>query len=481
MRRSALFVAAGAWALLPVPVLADPMNDAVYATAKEAALGASVPWLINGGAGNAVVTAFDAAIKALNVCGGGSSTSGTWATVLRCVLPSGSTVQDGTCTALYCGGGFDGGGASGSWTEDCRLSWNILSNGDLLVPTVKLKTGGPLPKVASPQLSASKYFRTTALSSNNTAVIADSVEAMALRAFHNYNMNLGGSQQYWVGVYKINKSVGTYSYSRPSSYNGSNAVARMSASANFQSGQTYVDHYTGNASAVDCPASTVTGGTSDYYVQRIGTGTETCIMYSPNAALSSSGYAYPDQAVWPASDLVTFPTGRDDLGDCAIDKNVIKRIVEKAFENAGYSVPVNQVKYGPTAPTSKDLASSPNQGPTDPAETQDPSPAPVPTPTPTSSPTGSSTTNVTLDLGPAGSETLKSDSNFTPPEWSWWPSMPSISIGTSAECPTYQFSAFDMQFTLDAHCTFIEQYRTLIAALMIIVFTIAAARVVLEA
>lgn len=482
MRRSALFIAAASWALLPVAAFADPVNDAVYATAKAAAQKNQIPWeacvAANGSAGCVVAQAFKGAIDTFRSCGGGSA-SASWMAVIRCVVTPGAKVGDGLCTGLYCGGGFDGGGASGSWEPACNWGWNLDSDGNLIVPSVKLYPGGVLPKASTMAESSSKYFSTTAWTLVGGRSVADKPDAAMLRRVHRYNLTLGSTPSYWYGVYKL--SGGTYYFSRVVSYdNNGNKIAFTAQSYNTPASWAYHTGQVDPGAKVDCPSQTSGGGTFDFYVEMTSTATnaqETCVMYANEVNSTSSGYAYPDQAIWPKASVLDFPNGRDDLADCRVAPALIKKIVEEAFKSAGYAVTNADPVNGPTEPKVSDLGQPSNAGPTDPQTTTNPSPTPSPSPSPSSS----STTSVNLDLGPAGPDTLKSDSNFTPPDWSWWPSMPSISIGTSAECPTYQFTAFDMQFTLDAHCTFIEQYRSLIAALMVIVFTIAAARVVLEA
>lgn len=455
----------------------DHMGGAVYQTVRNAILSTGVsesdPLF------GATVSGISTAISGYANIGGNGLAVLTWAAVLRAVMPDGASVGYGGYAGG--GGGFDGGGASGGW-DPCDFDWKLSPDGDLIVPAMHLATGGPMTR--SPGSSA--YYWVPKTNTNGTDnIMADKPPAAVLWALHKKNAQQGSVANYWYGVYKTDGD--RHYYSRPSSYlpNGT----KIGAIFGYINPSLYTSFIVTGANQ-DCPQSG-NGGDFDFYhgntaVTILGNWSQ-CTMYAPNFSISSTGYFYPEVVAWPKADIPTWPIGAPDfLKTCKLDPSLIKRVVDAAWDKAqqtpGYTglprPPATPVKTDGTDPTVDDLKNDPrNALPTE-GSGVDPSPSPTPT-----TPSGSSggTTNVTLDLGPAGSESLKADSALDAPDFGWWPEAPAITIAGSTTCPTYAFDAFGEHYEVTVHCQFAEQNRALISAIMILVFTIAAARIVLEA
>jgi hypothetical protein len=110
----------------------------------------------------------------------------------------------------------------------------------------------------------------------------------------------------------------------------------------------------------------------------------------------------------------------------------------------------------------------------------DPGYQPVPGTSPGTSPT--------LDLGPNPAtpqpalETAPSAASIIEPLFSWFPGLTSLTVNVGgASCPTDTVNVLDTQLVLDQHCAMMEQHRALIGAVMLAVWTMAAAVVLLRA
>jgi len=485
VKRAALWPCAIALSVAPVfaqTTSSDHIGGAVYQTVKQSIINAGVseadPLF------GATVSAISGAITNLATLGGQGATVLTWAAVLRAVLPNGATVGGG--------GGFDGGGASGSWTLDyCDWAWRVDADGNLVIPAVPLKTGSAMTKKGtstSVTFNSGYYYATNSDLGGGTAyAMADSGEAITLWAMHKRGLLNGSARAYWFGYYKTAtvNNIKQYYFSRPASYlaNGTKVSAAFYNYAEKIAMQ-YTPYYAANK---DCPDGGSAGGNFDFYH---GGGSNTsswnsCTFYAQDMTLGPQGYATSDVAAWPRADIGTFPNGADEkFKNCKIDPSVIARIINEAWDDADDADPSiiparpvapSDVVTDGTDPAVKDIAESA----TDPLPTDGTPTAPTPTTTP--SPTPSSTTSPVLDLGQPGTESLKNDASLDPPDFGWWPEAPAINIAGSTTCPTYAFDAFGQHYEITVHCQFAEQNRALISAIMILVFTIAAARIVLEA
>lgn len=98
-------------------------------------------------------------------------------------------------------------------------------------------------------------------------------------------------------------------------------------------------------------------------------------------------------------------------------------------------------------------------------------------------------TGTQVDLGPnpgtpapnVGTDTPTA-SSIVDPLFDWFPSISGMSLSVpSGECPTDTLDMWGQHLELNQHCAFFEQYRAIIAAAMLAVWTMAAATVLLRA
>lgn len=102
--------------------------------------------------------------------------------------------------------------------------------------------------------------------------------------------------------------------------------------------------------------------------------------------------------------------------------------------------------------------------------------------------TGSDPNSVKLDLGPIpniGAPTLEdtpTTAKILDPGFSLMPDLKAFNVPSHAGvCPTAKFALYGHDYTMDAHCSLMEQNRSVIGALMVLLFTLAATFTVLRA
>lgn len=102
--------------------------------------------------------------------------------------------------------------------------------------------------------------------------------------------------------------------------------------------------------------------------------------------------------------------------------------------------------------------------------------------------TGADPTTDPLNLGPIpniGAPTLEDTpdaAKILDPAFSLMPDLKNFAVPShTGVCPTAAFSLYGKSYVMDAHCNLLEQNRTLIGALMVLVFTLVATYTVLRA
>lgn len=464
--RARFVLAATLAALVPSAAVAqtatDHMAGAIYATTRAALESAGIP--VNSTVGQATLAGVSNGIAQLATLGGGGATILTWAAVLKAALSSGSSVGLG-------GGASGGGGASWGW-DPCDFDWKMDADGNLIIPAMVLPPGGPMTLNSV----GGRYFKVADYTAN-ILYQGDSREAAALWHAHKFNGRAGNDEKYWAGLYKIvqtSTDTRTYYFSRPAQWFNGSKINYESRNAVTEPSSMY---YSGSGTNQPCPQAVQSSDFHFYLANEGGTMPNTfssCTFYAPNFSISPTGYFYPRVAAWPAGEIKDFPkNAHPDLQACRLDPALIAKITKAAWDK-GAAAPGYEGAASPGLPVPKtdgvdpqvkDLANSPSVAPT--GTPSDPTPSPSPT-------SGN-------DNGPPGTETPKPDTDLAAPNFGWWPEPPSLTINTSNDCPSYGFDAFGEHYDMTTHCTFAEQYRALIGAIMIVLFTIAAGRIVLDA
>jgi hypothetical protein len=108
-------------------------------------------------------------------------------------------------------------------------------------------------------------------------------------------------------------------------------------------------------------------------------------------------------------------------------------------------------------------------------------PAPAKGTNPSTQPLENLGTDPGVSAPDATSETATATS-IVDPLFNWFPSISGMNLSVpSGSCPTDSFDIWGKHLVLDQHCAFFEQYRAVIAAAMLAVWTMAAAVVLLRA
>jgi hypothetical protein len=114
--------------------------------------------------------------------------------------------------------------------------------------------------------------------------------------------------------------------------------------------------------------------------------------------------------------------------------------------------------------------------------------APVTDPSPTAPTTPSDPNAVKLDLGPIpniGAPVLEDTpdaAKILDPGFSLMPDLKNFAVPAHAGvCPTAKFALYNKSYVMDAHCGLLEQNRSVIGAMMILIFTLVATYTVLRA
>jgi len=380
------------------------------------------------------------------------------------------------------GGSFGGGGASGEWDESgvnpCKeYRFRLDEAGNFVLPTIPL-TPGTAAYPAKTGIAGSNLWR---LGTPNN--FATSPQAVALWFTH--KTNASKTKDKWQGVYAMR-----YQYDNgPSlafessaksywtgtawsmSHTGIQNVYNYGQSAGIFPGCT--DGSSSGATCKPCPDG-ATSGTFDIYLE---TG-KVCILYSPNKSISPSGYFYPAEVSIPINTALALATQSKSTLACELDPDLIRRLTQELLDRADLPgiVTNEDVRTGGETPRIQELTEPPVVPTTVPPEATPPSSTPDPAdPTPTPSP---SSTMTSYDPGVNLGDPLA-------PDIDWWPDLPTIEVDLGAPtCPTYPLNVpapFNWSLTLDAHCPLVEQNRAMIAAIMMLLWTVAAVMVILKA
>lgn len=413
----------------------------------------------------------------------------TLGTVLLYYLPEGSAW-------LGQGSDFAGGGSNGGYDFDyCNFSFRKDADGNIVIPAAPLSGGGPMDKLkrpaGAPGGAAPEYWNALCVGSGcgSGKYVADTSEAVALYVIHLFNSGaFGGDTKRYVGLAYItgagSNNIG-YVFNRPSYYTG--AGAKVAVEQRTVPTGKYPNPWT--TTNINCPQMEVTGG--DFHFYGTGTGINDyngCVHFVPGKGGTTSGYAVGQVAYVGKANVHQFLGGTNEaLKNCRVSIAAIAQMADEVIKRMTNAppyekVPTSSVRVPSTGdPTLRSLNKDARDGfpASTPPGTQEPTPYPTPTGTPGTG--GTTNINVTVDLGQPGTETPKTDSQLAPPDFGWWPTPPSLSIGTSSQCPTYQFEAFGETYVVDVHCMFIEQNRAFISAIMILIFALVAGRIVMEA
>ncbi|WP_275227974.1 hypothetical protein [Novosphingobium album (ex Liu et al. 2023)] len=401
----------------------------------------------------------------------------SWLALARVLgFPTGSSLGAGGRDSAYCienpdalictatGGGWSGGGAQFGWNCDA-LDFSIDEKNNLIAPAMNL----PNPKAIA--------YETPLWIAPNTDNHLNTTDAFsALKVgIHMYNLTQDYDKRYAPMFINVNAALKGVLASYPAHY--SNGVLVNSAVKSFASGRN------SRAWPGDIPP-----GTGDC---EPGIAVGAFELHYQGCASPPDEWAIPLSGIVPLNQIGLWSKGNQEAGACPIDPELIRWLTEHAWkgacETAGYTGPacgpieIEDVRTGGETPTIRETGDTPvipepNDTPSEPAVD--------PTGEPTGEPSGGSSGSpdwTNPNVG-APSVTSPSASSLVDKAFDWFPELPSIEIDLGgAECPTYSADFFGHELVLDSHCPFIEQNRATISAIMIVIFTIAAAAIVLRA
>lgn len=414
----------------------------------------------------------------------------------------GNRVECDGVTYDECGGGYGGGGATGSWGElaeradqACDFPFRLDVDGNLIIPSVPLAPGAAVTQGPGKIM----YWRScndwkSPCSINVTVdyvTQSDRADSVELWALHNINKGRGSDPRSWIGIWRIAGGAGGQYDGRSQAYylDGvkQNAATELwtPSTHGFYNAQVYPQQQ-------DCPNTTVTGGTFHFYSYGSNNDKYTgCLWYSPNPALSPSGYYYPAETTMPKQHSGMFPRSLPDhIAACKINPELLRQLTDKIWHRASQRPGYNGVPYSPVTaedvkvdrhPTFNDLwnGNQPKITGTDTPTPQAPDAPPSPAPSPG------------LDLGPdpgIGAPTLEEpNTGIMDPIFDWLPDLPSITLGDhSSNCPTFalnltEFGGPEWQWLMDDQCDIFEENRAAISALMVALWGMAAALIILRA
>ena len=407
-----------------------------------------------------------------------------------------------------------GGGVTGSWDPDCqKLKMRFDAAGFPMLPSIPLAPGTPL----NPTLTPATWRVYTSTSSSVLGASAyeraSTADAAVLRSLHRWNSALSTyqDQRDWESVMKIEN--GYYTTVRAAFFNDAGVLQqRRVRGTSTESSRTpdsslfsHWNYYssTRNPRSKDCPPANM-GATDVHFYSGTSANTDLsdshrqqdlCTIYIPNYSLSKSGYAYPDYVSvgMTEAELTSYINSNPLFKSCPLSPEFLRKLADAVWKaetlKAGYTGPayqpitIDDVRTGGQSPRGEDLLGKTPKS-TDPAPVSTPEPpkpeagTPPPMYTPPSTPSTSGTLPDFTSPGVTGPD-------ITAPEFSmpdWFPGLSALSIPLgSGECPTYQFDAFEVTYTLDSHCPLIEMNRAAISAIMLVCFAIGAALVVMRA
>lgn len=381
-------------------------------------------------------------------------------------------------------GSYGGGGTSADLPDpDClNFTFQTDASGWLVVPALSFPGGKPWKVDAD-----NGYYPTSQGSFRNYA--ANTGEAVAQWTAH--LRNISRDPRDYIGIWYVDRanakmyfgSVSRFQNGVPTGHVNDNPY---SVDASQPWGCCNYGKWMGDK---DCPEGPPAEDT-DYYPTENGTPDiyPSCTAYTKNYALSPSGYALAKKVAIHPDNFGTYVNGWEKIKGCKLNKRFVAFIADKiakaATQNPNWHGPayrpITQEDVGCTNNEVGDMVPPPPATAPAPSGCGSPAPAPgaTPTPSPSPSPGGG---------GGGGTSPDYSDPNIGEPDvtapdiptTTWFPAI-NLNLGSPA-CPTYSFDAFGTHYVLDSHCPFIEQVRTVISAFMIILFTIAAGRIILDA
>jgi hypothetical protein len=395
----------------------------------------------------------------------------SWIDIARILgYPEGSKLGAGTRDPTYCSqnpkpsecGDFGGGGAAVSYGCE-EVEYLTDPQGNFVTKSIDLPNPAPIVYKQSPLFYA-PY--TDNLLNTNAPLSAIKV------GLHMYN-NLQNQNQRYAPMYIKKFSNNSYQVfaSYPAYYSGGTLV---------KYGAIYAPN--GINSVGIWPSETPPGTECSQGIQ-VGVGKD----HWKGCAAPPAAWSLPGSGPIPFAQLGDWSKGNMDSALCPLSNDLIQWLADHIYmeaeklpnyDGAPYQkVEPQDVRNGGEQPTIRETGTvdklpSPNDTPG--------TPTPTPTTEPTSTPSNGPdwTDPGTQAPNPqAGDSELLVESAFN-----WFPDLPKIQInlGNSA-CPVYKADFYGHELVLDSHCPFIEQNRAIISALMLVLFTIAAAIIVLRA
>lgn len=415
------------------------------------------------------------------------------------------------------GGSFGGGGATGSWTsdgpDDCgEFDFRLDAAGtNLIVPSYPLKTGGSM-QVGTGTYRVPRF--TASLETDQRQIYADSREAVVRRMMHNENMHRPTLKWFGVvGPWANNPTECTVFATVGYLSTSGGEITREEIVACTQWGGYAQDTNHDSYHDQPCPL-TPTGGSDFHFYGYNGEGggnqgwsgnhLHECVWYIPNEQLAPGGYAInPETSIpWhPKHMKANLPV---HVAHCSIDPSLIRKVADRLYKRASDEpdydgAPYSEVKDEDVRDNGaqvRDLTDNPTTG----NSTSSPDSG-VDDPPPTTNTTTTNNYQDVCDFGVGGCDNPNvgdPDLEDVPdgimdPIFEWLPDLPSLTLtDQSATCPVWNINLTDVmgpnaQYLLNSHCTLVEYdtghgtVRSILSALMIGIWGIAAAIVILRA
>lgn len=388
-------------------------------------------------------------------------------------------LTDGLKLTKNGGSGWAGGGATGTWNDECDFAIEFDAAGNLLIPALAAGSG--------PLMIGTDYWKHT--SSQGDRWSAHMLGGGSYQA-HRFNIATRDTTTdkryyYGIGFFKPGTSGTTGWRACSTAHYETNGTYRPSGCIWLPTtaGTAWGIAGTGltQAGYRPCPEGGTASGDVYYYTAG---GSGPCTAYVPmseGAPGVYKGFALNAKFPVPFSEYSTGTLGSQypHVGGCKVANGIIKRMAQLLIDKAGKPLTVTDedVKNGPEGePTIDDMSKETVlPPPSAPGESTDaPGDGPVPEPTPTPTPTN----------GPDYTHVPVAANDPTAPDIDWWPDLPSVSLSLgNPQCPTYDMSVpqFGWVATLDSHCPLIESNRALIGTIMILMFSVGSILIVLRA
>ena len=338
---------------------------------------------------------------------------------------------------------------------------------------------------------------------------ADTASAGALWSIH--HSNVGRPRNEWAGVVDFDiyndRGSGNFDVVRPAHQDPITGswVPRNTATYKV----VYNSFHWMNSVSQDCPPGNA-GGDYHFYSYSSSGGNspsnlqDGCTFYEPNYSLGPSGYAYPtevpmynsgDQWASAINDNVMMKT-------CPLSPEFLRAFTDRVWlimtSANGYTGPaydriaLEDVRWSPRQGIGLDLIA--DTPPASGGAAPDLS-GPVTQGDPGRAPDGYTPTNPGNNSGGgnAGGANYEpidlshpnvDEPEFSPPDFElvdWLPGLSGFQPPTSVNCPLFGFQAMGQSFTMDQLCPMIEEQRSLIANIMVVVFTAMSFLIILRA